>query len=167
MNPKHIILLICAGHSERWITRTVVDNGDIPWHFTARKTKFHCRQSPKCKWMNRVRICSYWARKSQQRRVMWQLREGVFGVDCVRDAVAPSANELAWFYMGSDIGLAVGVPEAWSHAALSYRWKRTEKHKVKVMTEMVCFSRKCSENFSEKHNLKRNVTFMCTNLSYT
>ncbi len=58
--------------------------------------------------MNRVRICSYWARKSQQRRVMWPLREGreIWGVDgafasmswrrdCVRDGVAPSANELA------------------------------------------------------------------------
>ncbi len=33
--------------------------------------------------MNRVRICSYWARKSQQRRVMWPLREGreIWGVD--------------------------------------------------------------------------------------
>ncbi len=53
--------------------------------------------------------------KSQQRRVMWPLREGreIWGVDgafasmtwrrhCVRDGVAPSANELAWFYMGSD-----------------------------------------------------------------
>ncbi len=53
--------------------------------------------------------------KSQQRRVIWPLREGreIWGVDgafasmtwrrhCVRDGVAPSANELAWFYMGSD-----------------------------------------------------------------
>lgn len=32
----------------------------------------------------------------------------------------------------------------------------TEKHRVKVMTETVSFSRKCSENVSEKHNLKRN-----------
>ncbi len=53
--------------------------------------------------------------KSKQRRVMWALREGreIWGVDgafasmiwrrhCVRDGVAPSANELAWFYMASD-----------------------------------------------------------------
>ncbi len=33
--------------------------------------------------------------------------------DCVRDDVAPSANELAWFYRVSDIGHARGVPKAW------------------------------------------------------
>ncbi len=53
--------------------------------------------------------------KSQQRRVIWPLREGreIWGVDgafasmtwrrhCVRDGIAPSVNELPWFYMGSD-----------------------------------------------------------------
>ncbi len=58
-------------------------------------------------------IYYFWARKSQQRRAMWPLREGreIWGVDgafasiswhrdCVRDGVAPSANELAWFYKG-------------------------------------------------------------------
>ncbi len=111
---------------------------DIPWHFTPRRTKFHCRQSPKCKWMNRVRICNYWARKSQQRRVMWPLREGreIWGVDgtfasiswrrdCVRDGVAPSANELAWFYRVSDIVTQEAFPKREVHAALSYLWKRT------------------------------------------
>ncbi len=112
MNPKHIILLICAGHSEQWIARTAVDSGETPWHFTARRTKFH--------WGSR-RSADGWSQKgklgqkSQQRRVMWPLREGreIWGVDgafasmtwrhhCVRDGVAPSANELAWFYMGSD-----------------------------------------------------------------
>ncbi len=79
-----------------------------------------------------------WARKSQQRRVMWPLREGreIWGVDgafasmswwrhCVRDGVAPPANELAWFYMGSDIGHAVGVPEA-VNAALSSPMKENQ-----------------------------------------
>ncbi len=98
VNPKHIILLICAGHSERWIARTAVDNGDIPWHFTARRTKFHCKQSPKCKWMNRVRICSYWARKSQQRRAMWPLREGreIWGVD---GAFTSMSNVCVFFFI--------------------------------------------------------------------
>ncbi len=112
------------------------DNGDIPWHFTARRTKFHwgSRRSADG-WSQKIS----WARKSQQRRVMWPLREGreIWGVDgafasiswwrdCVRDGVAPSANELAWFYKGSDIGHARGVPKAWkAHAALSYLWKRT------------------------------------------
>ncbi len=122
VNPKHIILLICAGHSERWIARTAVDSGETPWHFTARRTKFH--------WGSR-RSADGWSQKgklgqkSQQRRVKWPLREGreIWGVDgafasmtwrrhCVRDGVAPSANELAWFYMGFRLGHAVGVPDA-------------------------------------------------------
>ncbi len=41
----------------------------------------------------------------------WMARSPVWADD-VRDGVAPSANELAWFYMGSDIGRAVGVPDA-------------------------------------------------------
>ncbi len=62
--------------------------------------------------------------KSQQRRVMWPLREGreIWGVDgafasmtwrrhCVRDGVAPSANELVWFYMGSDSVTRKAVPK--------------------------------------------------------
>ncbi len=38
---------------------------------------------------------------------------------CVRDGVAPPANELAWFYMGSDISHAAGVPEAVNTASRS------------------------------------------------
>ncbi len=78
--------------------------------------------------------------KSQQRRVMWPLREGreIWGVDgafasmnwrrhCVRDGVAPSANELAWFYMGSDSVTQWAFPMRKSYAALSYLWKRTKR----------------------------------------
>ncbi len=55
----------------------------------------------------------FWARKSQNRRAVWLLREGreIWGVDgafasiswrreCVRGGVAPSANELPWLYKG-------------------------------------------------------------------
>ncbi len=103
----------CVGHRERWIARTAVDSGDTPWHFTARRTKFHCRQSPKCKWIICVRNMVFGPEKSQHRRAVWPLREGreIWGVDgvfasiswwreCVRGGVAPSANELAWFYKG-------------------------------------------------------------------
>ncbi len=112
VNPKHIILLICADHSERWNARTAVDSGETPWHFTARRTKFH--------WGSR-RSANGWSQKgklvqkSQQRRAMWPLREGreIWGVDgafasmtwrrhCVSDGVVPSANKLAWFYLVSD-----------------------------------------------------------------
>ncbi len=100
----------CVGLRERWNVHTVVDSGDTPWHFTARRTKFHwgSRRSANG-WSQKVS----WARKSQQRRAMWPLHEGreIWGVDgafasiswrrhCVRDGVAPSANELAWFYRG-------------------------------------------------------------------
>ncbi len=63
-------------------------------------------------------------KKSQQRRAMWPLCEGreIWGVDgafasmtwrrhCIRDGVAPSANELAWFYMGSRLGHAEAFPK--------------------------------------------------------
>ncbi len=114
----------CVGLREQWNARTAVDSGETPWHFTARRTKFAEVQMDDHKKIS-------WARKSQQRRVMGPLREGreIWGVDgafasmswrrhCVRDGVAPPANELAWFYMGSDIGRAVGVPDA-VNAALS------------------------------------------------
>ncbi len=90
-----------------------VDSGDTPWHFTARRTKFHCRQSLKCKWIICVRNMVFGPGKSQHRRAIWPLREGreIWGVDgafasinwrreCVRGGVSPSANELAWFYKG-------------------------------------------------------------------
>ncbi len=153
MNPKHIILLICAGHSEQWIARTAVDNGDIPWHFTARRTKFHwgSRWSTDG-WSQKGKL----GQKSQQRRVMWPLREGreIWGVDgafasmtwrrhCVRDGVAPSANELAWFYMGSDSVTQWAFPkrstQRWVHL-----WKRTHK-RVSILalpvpsTQSQCF----------------------------
>ncbi len=77
-------------------------------------------------------ICSYWARKLQQRRAMWPLREGreIWGVDgtfasmswrrCgVRDGVAPSANELAWFYRGFRHRSRRRHSQSVKHAALS------------------------------------------------
>ncbi len=50
----------CVGHRERWIACTAVDSSDTPWHFTARRTKFHCRLSPKCKWIICVRNMVFW-----------------------------------------------------------------------------------------------------------
>ncbi len=72
-------------------------------------------------------------KKSQQRRAMWPLREGreIWGVDgafasmtwrrhCVRDGVAPSANELAWFYMGSRLGHAEAFPKRSTQCWVTY-----------------------------------------------
>ncbi len=76
------------------------------------ENKVPLRQSPKCRWWSQK---VSWVRNHNNEGVMWPLREGreICGVDgafasmtwrrhCVRDGVAPSANELAWFYMGSD-----------------------------------------------------------------
>ncbi len=56
----NILYTYCVGHRERWIACTAVDSSDTPWHFTARRTKFHCRLSPKCKWIIRVRNMVFW-----------------------------------------------------------------------------------------------------------
>ncbi len=79
--------IYCEGDRGRWIARTAVGNGDSPWHFTARRTKFHCRQSPKCKWMNRVRNTIFLGQKiatkgnvtaswrQRNRRSGWRVRQ--------------------------------------------------------------------------------------------
>ncbi len=76
------------------------------------ENKVPLRQSPKCKWIiARVVIGSEIATTKGDVTASW--RTDIWGVDgafasmtwrrhCVRDGVAPSANELAWFYMGSD-----------------------------------------------------------------
>ncbi len=69
-------------------------------------------QSPKCTWRIRVREV-IWGQKNRNRRAVWPLRKGreIWGADgafasiswrreCVRAGVAPSANELVWFYKG-------------------------------------------------------------------
>ncbi len=55
------------------IASTAVDNGDIPWHFTARRTRFRCMQSPKCKRRIRVRNIGP---ENHNRRAVWPLHEG-------------------------------------------------------------------------------------------
>ncbi len=59
------------GLREWWNACTAVDSGKTPWHFTARRTKFHwgSRRSADG-WSQKIS----WARKSQQRRVMWRQR---------------------------------------------------------------------------------------------
>ncbi len=53
-NPKH--LMCGVNHDDESRAHSGWQSGDTPWHFTARRTKFQCRQSPKCKWINHVRI---------------------------------------------------------------------------------------------------------------
>ncbi len=127
-----------------------VDNGDIPRHFTARRTKFRCMQSPKCKWRIRVREVIL-GQKNRNRRAVWPLREGkeIWGADgafasiswrreCVRDSVAPSANELAWFYKGFRQSACPGAfpkRETYSTAMqlLNHRWRnRLVSHDSKL-----------------------------------
>ncbi len=75
--------------------------------------------------------------ENRNRRAAWPIHEGreIWGVDgafadiswrreCVKGGVAPSANELAWFYRVSYIGHAGGVPKAWSSCSISEPMKQ-------------------------------------------